>query len=119
MTAKERFKKAALTRQAGCPLFEGRELADLEAVEGEIVTLVDAFPLTGKKGRYYVVVFKEYPNNFFFSCKALTDIIDEGAAIANEENISLAEVIEGVAVSIQAMERTKDGNRFRPVHVVE
>lgn len=119
MTAKERFKKAALTRQAGCPLFEGRENAELDALEGEIVTLVDAFPLTGKKGRYYVVVFKEYPQNFFFSCKALTDIIDEGAAIANEENIPIAEVIEGVAVSIQAKERTKDGNNFRPVHVVE
>ena len=119
MTAKERFTKAALSRQAGCPLFEGREQADLGDLEGEIVSLVDAFPLTGKKGRYYVVTFKEYPTNFFFSCKALTDIIDEAAAIADEDNISIAEVIDGVPVSIQGMERTKDGNKFRPVHVVE
>ena len=120
MTAKERFKKAAFRKQEGCPLFDGRESADLEQLEGEIVHLLDAYPMTGKKGnRYYVVTFEEYDKLFFFSSKALTDILDEADKIASEEDIPISQVIEDTAISIQAPVRTKDGNKFRPIDIVD
>lgn len=118
LTARERFRKAALAHQEGCPLFEGRELADLEQLEGEKVHLLDAFPMVNEKGHYYVVVFEEYEKLYFFSGKALTDILDEASEIASEEALTIAQVISDTCVSIQAPVKTKSGNKFRPVTIV-
>lgn len=119
MTAKERFRKAALKLQEGCPLFEGRELCDMADVEGEVLHLDDAYPMTGENGLFYVVTFEEYPAVYFFSGKALTAILDEASDVAADESLTLHEVISGTAVSIQAPIKTKSGRKFRPVTLAD
>lgn len=119
MTARDRFKAAARQTNDGCPLFEGRDLADFDQLEGEQVTLEDAYPMNGDNGHYYVVTFKESKDLFFFSCKALTDILDKASLIASEEQLAIAQVIDGTVIEVKAPVKTKNGRKFRPVDIVE
>lgn len=119
MTARDRFKAAAKQNNDGCPLFEGRELADFDQLEGEQVTLEDAYPMNGDNGHYYVVTFKESSDLFFFSCKALTDILDKASQIASEEQLTINQVIDGTVIEVKSPVKTKTGRRFRPVDIVE
>lgn len=115
---KKRFFDAAKESTSGCPLFEGRVKGDLEDLEGEAVTLQRAYPLTGENGKYYAVWFHEDTETFFLSNAALTRILDEGQAIADEEGVKLDEVISDLVIRIGKPEKTKNGRRFRPVEVI-
>lgn len=119
ISAKERFKKAVMTKQEGCPLFEGREKAEIEEIVGEKVHLEDAYPLEGEKGLYFCFTLTEYPDVFFFSCKAITNILKEASKIASEEALSINQVIDGYCIIIQDKVKTKSGNRFYPVELLD
>lgn len=115
---KNRFKEAAKETGNGCPLFDGRDKGDWDTVEGETLTLERAHPMTGKKGIYYVVWFTEHEDEFFQSPYVLTEILDKGRAIAEEENVSIDEVISGLQIKVGPEKRTNGGNKYRSMEVV-
>lgn len=115
---KKRFFNAAKQTTSGCPLFDGREKGDLEDLEGEAITLQRAYPLTGDNGTYFAVWFHEEPDSFYLSNSALTKILEEGQRIADDEGVTLDEVISDLVIKIGAPEKTKNGRRFRPVEVI-
>jgi len=120
MNAKERFMNRAKAKaNKGCPLLDNRESMEWDEVESEILTLDEAYPLSGAKGDYYCVSVVEYPEHFFFSGKALNDILDEAADIASEDGIPLNDVIKDVKIHVGEKRRTKNGNKFRVIEICD
>lgn len=117
------FQKKLKARQEeknkGCPLFDEREKAELDDIAGDRVTLESAWPMKGKKGDYYVVVFNEAPDVYFFSCLALKNILDDAQEMALEAGVKLDDVIDGMTVEIGKKQRLDGGRDFRPVTIVD
>ena len=117
------FQKKLKARQEeknkGCPLFDEREKAELDDIAGDRVTLESAWPMKGKNGDYYVVVFNEAPDVYFFSCLALKNILDDAQEMALEAGVKLDDVIDGMTVEIGKKQRLDGGRDFRPVTIVD
>ena len=109
--------KAKQERSAGCEFMDQREKADFSDLEDMDITLEDAYKIQGEENYFYAFTCKEYPENFFFSPTVLTDILDEAAAVAAEDGLTLAEVIDGEVVHIGKREpcKKKKGKSFFPV----
>lgn len=105
-------------KTSGCPLFEGRDKGDLKDMEGEIVTLERAWPLTGDKGNYFAVWFKEVPELFYLTGSALTGILEDAQSFADDAGVSIDKIIEGTRIRICQERKTKNGNKFRPIEIV-
>lgn len=95
MTLREKLKQL----QVLSPLMENRTKAFLKDIVGEIPTWIDydEIELPNKKGereKVPVILFKEYPDNFFFGGKAFKDLIllfdDEDKKELNEHGISVS-----------------------------
>lgn len=114
--------KAKQDSKKGCDFMDQRSKADFSDLEDMDITLEDAYRIdtkdedTGKEYHFYAFIIKEYPENFFFSPTVLTDIIDEAAAIAEEDGEDLASVLDGEVVHVGKREpcKKKKGKSFFP-----
>ena len=108
----------AQERTSGCPLMNDRTKADLTEIEGEEVTLEDAYPLTGDDGNYYCFTVKEEPELFFLSCKSITNILEDATKLADYAGIMISDVIKDTVIKLGTAKKTKKGHSFRPVEIV-
>ena len=117
--AKKKWLNKAAARTAGCPLFEGRTKGELDDLEGSVVTLEDAYRMTGEEegSFYYVFTIDEESELFYMSCKSISQILEDAEAIAAESGITLREVIEGTTIKIGAKRKTKGGKSYRPIEI--
>lgn len=93
-------KKKAMAMLNGCPLMEGREKMDWASVEGEVLTLEGAYLMSG----FYCVIFTETPDSYFFTGKALTEVINE---VGPDDAI-------GLQFKVGKEIKTKNNQSFRP-----
>ena len=105
-------------KTSGCPLFEGRDKGDLNDMEGEILTLQRAWPLTGDKGNYFAIWVEEVPELFYLTGSALTSILEDAQSFADDAGVSIDQIIEGTRFKILQARKTKNGNKFRPIEIV-
>lgn len=91
----------------GLTIAEGREKADVTVITGLEVTLEDWQKISDADGDYYAVIYKEFPNNFFFSGSKLTELIDKFGDECKELVLRHEERI-----------KTKSKRDFTPVTVI-
>ena len=99
----EAIKKAKALLN-GCPLMDGREKADWDVLTGEVVHIEEYFPIDD----YYCITIKEYPENYFLTGQALTNLINEIGEYAMLLNIEVGEKI-----------KTKNNNTYRAFTIVD
>ena len=99
----EAIKKAKALLN-GCPLMDGREKADWDVLTGEVVHIEEYFPIDD----YYCITIKEYPENYFLTGQALTNLINEIGEYAMLLNIEVGEKI-----------KTKNNNTYRAFKIVD
>lgn len=99
----EAIKKAKALLN-GCPLMEGREKADWDGLTGEVIHIEESF----KMDKYYCVTLKEYPENYFLTGKALTNLINEIGEFTSTLNIEVGEKV-----------KTKNNNTYRTFKIVD
>ena len=99
----EAIKKAKALLN-GCPLMEEREKADWDGLTGEIIHIEDYFPIEN----YYCVNLKEYPENYFLTGKALSNLINELGEFVLILNIEVGEKV-----------KTKNNNTYRAFKIVD
>lgn len=99
----EAIKKAKALLN-GCPLMECREKADWDGLTGEIIHIEDYFPIEN----YYCVNLKEYPENYFLTGKALSNLINEIGDYVLILNIEVGEKV-----------KTKNNNTYRAFKIVD
>lgn len=102
----------------GCPLMDGRDKIDAGDHENEVLTITDAFKMTGDNGAYYCVTVEEIPNGFFLSGGALTAIIEQAEIVAEAHGVALSETVDGIKFKFGEKVKTKNNRDFRPVTVV-
>ena len=99
----EAIKKAKALLN-GCPLMDGREKADWDVLTGEVVHIEEYFQIDD----YYCITIKEYPENYFLTGKALTNLINEIGEYVLILNIEVGEKI-----------KTKNNNTYRAFKIVD
>ena len=99
----EAIKKAKALLN-GCPLMDGREKADWDELTGEVIHIEDYYPIEN----YYCVNLKEYPQNYFLTGKALSNLINELGEFVLILNIEVGEKI-----------KTKTNNTYRTFKIAD
>ena len=99
----EAIKKAKALLN-GCPLMEGREKADWDVLTGETIHIEDYFPIEN----YYCVNLKEYPENYFLTGKALSNLINE-----------IGEYVLILNIEVGKKVKTKNNNTYRSFKIVD
>lgn len=91
----------------GLAIAEGREKADCASIAGQDVTLQEWQKIKDKDREYYGVVFKEYPNSFFFSGQKLTELLN-----------TFGEGCKNLIIRHEDKVRTKSNRDFTPITIV-
>ena len=95
-----------------------RDKGDFKALEGQTVTLQDAYKLT-KDGETLWAFIIEESEDFYFANASLARILQDAEDLAADEDTSLAAQLCGVRVHIGTLETGKKGRIFRPVDIVD
>lgn len=99
----EAIKKAKALLN-GCPLMDNREKGDWDSLCGEVIHIEESF----KMDNYYCVTLKEYPENYFLTGKALTNLINEIGEFTSALNIEVGKKV-----------KTKNNNTYRTFIIVD
>ena len=73
MNIQELRKKVMEITEIGLDFMEGKEKIDIDAVIGEVLTVVDFGYITTKLGECVVIAVKEYPSNYIFGSSVITE----------------------------------------------
>lgn len=103
---KERAQKDGLT--GGCPLVDGKEKLNLDAMEGQVVTIKEYGECRTDKGDIYAVVFDEFQGAYIWAPSAVSKLID-----------NYGDEVIGTRLKIGAKTKTKGGRDFRPFDIVD
>lgn len=105
MTRLEELK----ARFNGCMLMDGRQKGNWDNFNNKVVHIEAFSALTGDKGDvYYCVTLKEDKDNYYLTGGQLTAMLNE-----------FADVALSVGVEILPKTRTKRGQDFRPIKIVD
>lgn len=110
MTLAEKLRERT---QAGSPIMQGRtKLSTSDIIENKL-TLEAADIITNADGVYAVVTFREFPENFYFGGKVLTDMIIELYDLLNAERGKPLEIpIDDPITITPTTSRSKSGRLY-------
>lgn len=121
MAKKNANKYAAVAAKAiaSCPLMEGRTKGSWDDLEGVELTMADAFKMTGDDGDYFCITVEDNDEEYFFTPSKLTESLAAVEQAAKNDEVELSEAVAGIVFVVDAPVRTKNGRKFRNVHIVE
>lgn len=88
----------------GCPLMDNRKKGDWDSISGKVIHIEEFF----KMDNYYCITVKEYPENYFLTGQALTNLINELKELVLILNIEVGEKV-----------KTKNNNTYRAFKIVD
>lgn len=100
--SKERLE-AMKAKLNGCPLMAGRDKLSWDDLENSDITISEYYDMSNGNDHFYCVTFNEYPTNYAFTGKQLTELIDEFG-----DDVTL------VTLTVGKKTRTKNNNTFVP-----
>lgn len=106
-------------RKAGCEFMNDRAKGDFVDLEGQTVTLLDAYRIRKEDDSYWAFIVEEESEVFYFANASLSLILNDAEDLAAEEGTSISEQLRGVRVYIGGEEKSKKGRKFRPVDIVK
>ena len=115
----EKLRKRQEAKKAGCSFMNDRDKGEFINLECCTVTLVDAYKIRKDGSEFWAFIVEEEPDNFYFANAGLASILDDAEQIAEEDGITIAEVIAGTGVYIGALEKGQHGRSYRPVNIVD
>lgn len=115
----EKLKKRVAEKHAGVPFMADRDKGDFADLEGFTIELEDAAQITKDSEKIWAFTCLEYPENFFFANGGLASILDDARDIAEEDGVTIADVLKGCKVTVGSMTvNPKTKRSYRPVDIV-
>lgn len=115
----EKLRKRQEAKKAGCGFMNDREKGEFVSLECCTVTLVDAYKIRKDDSEFWAFIVEEEPQEFYFANAGLASILDDAEYIAQEDCVTIAEVLAGTRVYIGALEKGQHGRSYRPVNIVD